>query len=81
MILDENSRVSNIQDVIGETLGQDLVTIHLIDIYSGKQLETGKHSFTFRIVYARSRGEPANIWTEVSNIIVQTLHAGVRGTN
>jgi phenylalanyl-tRNA synthetase beta chain len=81
VIVDENTSVSTIQDVIGETLGQDLVTIRLIDIYSGKQLETGKHSFTFRLVYARSRGEPANIWTEVSNIITQTLHAEVRGAS
>jgi len=81
VIVDENTSVSTIQDVIGETLGQDLATIRLIDIYSGKQLESGKHSFTFRIVYARSRGEPANIWTEVSNIVTQTLHAEVRGTS
>ena len=81
VIVDENASVSTIQDVIGETLGQDLVTTRLIDIYSGKQLEAGLLSFTFRLVYARSRGEPANIWTEVSNIITQTLHAEVRGAN
>jgi phenylalanyl-tRNA synthetase beta chain len=81
VLVDENTRVSIIQELIGETLGQDLVSIRLIDIYSGKQLETGLRSFTFRLVYARSRGEPGKIWTEIANVITQKLHAEVRGAN
>src|SRR5437667_5728394 len=81
VLVDENTRVSTIQELIRETLGQDLVTIRLIDKYSGKQLEIGLHSFTFRLVYARSRGEPGIIWTEIASIITQKLHAEVRGAN
>lgn len=81
LLVDENINVSTIQELIGETLGQDLVTTHLIDIYAGKQVKAGSLSFTFHLVYARSRGEPGMIWTEVSNIITQKLHAEVRGAN
>jgi len=81
VLVDENTRISTIQELIRETLGQDLVTMHLIDIYAGKQVNAGLRSFTFRLVYARSRGEPGKIWTEVSNIITQKLHAEVRGAN
>jgi len=81
VLVDENTRISTIQELIRETLGQDLVTMHLIDIYAGKQVNAGLRSFTFRLVYARSRGEPGKIWTEVSNIITQKLHAEVRGVS
>jgi len=55
--------------------------MRLIDIFTGKQVEAGSRSFTFRIVYARSRGEPGMIWREIVSIITQRLHAGVRGAN
>jgi len=81
VLVDENTRVSTIQELMGETLGQDLVTIRLIDIYSGEQLETGLRSFTFRLVYARSRGERSMIWRDIVSIITQKLHAEVRGVS
>jgi phenylalanyl-tRNA synthetase beta chain len=81
VLVDENTSISTIQELIRETLGQDLVTTRLIDIYSGKQLEAGLLSFTFRLVYARSRGEPGMIWTEIASVITQKLHAEVRGAN
>jgi phenylalanyl-tRNA synthetase beta chain len=81
VLVDENTSISTIQELIRETLGQDLVTTRLIDIYSGKQVKAGLRSFTFRIVYARSRGEPGMIWREVSKIIMQKLQAEVRGAS
>jgi phenylalanyl-tRNA synthetase beta chain len=81
VMVDENTRVSTIQEIVREMLGPDLVAIRLIDVYTGKQIKAGLRSFTFRIVYARSRGEPGMIWTEVSKIITQKLHAEIRGAS
>ena len=47
--MNEHIRVPAIQERIEQALGQDLVTIHLIDIYSGKQLTVGTRNFTFRV--------------------------------
>jgi len=81
VLVDENTRISTIQELIRETLGQDLVTMHLIDIYAGKQVKAGLRSFTFRLVYARSLGERGMIWRDIVSIITQKLHAEVRGSN
>ena len=81
LLVNEHIRVPAIQERIEQALGQDLVTIHLIDIYSGKQLTAGTRNFTFRVVYDRRRGEPSAVWREVGNAITQQLNAEVRGAN
>jgi phenylalanyl-tRNA synthetase beta chain len=79
--VDEQSKVAMIQERIEQVLGQDLVTVRLIDVYGGKQLKAGARSFTFRVVYDRRRGEPGMIWREVGNAITHQFSAEVRGAS
>ena len=81
LLVNEDIRVPAIQERIEQALGQDLVTMQLIDIYSGKKMTAGTRSFTFRVVYDRRRGEPEAVWREVGNALRHELNAEVRGAN
>ncbi len=81
LLVNEDIRMPAIQEHIEQALGQDLVSVQLIDVYSGKQLTAGTRSFTFRVVYDRRRGEPGAVWREVGNALRDQLNAEVRGGN
>ena len=81
LLVNEEIKVPAIQGRIEQVLGQDLVTVRLIDVYGGKQLKVRTRNFTFRIVYDRRRGEPGAVWREVGNAITQQLNAEVRGAS
>jgi len=81
ILVDENTSASNAQELIEGALGENLVTVRLLDIYVGKQIRAGFHSFTFRVVYDRNRNEPGAVWKEVGNVIMQRLNAEIRGAN
>jgi len=77
----EDTRATTIQEQIEQVLGQDLVTVRLIDVYEGKQVNGGTRSYTFRVVYDRRRGEPSAIWREIGKAITRLLHVVIRGAD
>jgi phenylalanyl-tRNA synthetase beta chain len=77
----EDTRATTIQEQIEHVLGQDLVTVRLIDVYEGKQVNGSTRSYTFRVVYDRRRGEPGAIWREVGKVITRFLHVEIRGAD
>jgi len=77
----QDTRATTIQEQIEQVLGQDLVTVRLIDVYEGKQVNGGTRSYTFRVVYDRRRGEPSAIWREVGKAITRLLHVEIRGAD
>jgi phenylalanyl-tRNA synthetase beta chain len=77
----EDTRATTIQEQIEQALGQDLVTVRLIDVYEGKQVNGSTRSYTFRVVYDRRRGEPSALWREVGEAITQLLHVEIRGAD
>jgi phenylalanyl-tRNA synthetase beta chain len=77
----EDTRATTIQEQIEQVLGQDLVTVRLIDVYEGKQVNGSTRSYTFRVVYDRRRGEPGAIWREVGKVITRFLHVEIRGAD
>src|SRR6266705_1440750 len=77
----EDTRATTIQEQIEQVLGQDLVTVRLIDVYESKQVNGGTCSYTFRVVYDRRRGEPSALWREVGKAITRLLHVEIRGAD
>jgi len=77
----EDTRAATIQEQFEQVLGQDLVTVRLIDVYEGKQVNGGTRSYTFRVVYDRRRGEPSAVWREVGEAITRLLHVEIRGAD
>jgi phenylalanyl-tRNA synthetase beta subunit len=61
LLVNEEIKVPAIQERTEQALGQNLVTVRLIDVYGGKQLKAGTRNFTFRIVYDRRRGVPGAV--------------------
>ena len=66
---------------IEQVLGQDLVTVRLIDVYEGKQVNGSTRSYTFRVVYDRRRGESSAVWREIGKAITRLLHVEIRGAD
>jgi len=54
LIVDESVLVQDIEDVIVEKGGNILESTKLFDVYKGKQIEDGKKSIAYAIVYRRS---------------------------
>ena len=66
--------VGNIEDVIRQKGGQILESVRLFDVYRGKQVEDGKKSVAFTLVY-RDRNKTLTD-KEVSDVhenVLQTL--------
>jgi len=76
-----DTQATTIQEHIELVLSQDLVTVRLIDVYEGKQVNGGTRSYTFRVVYDRRRGEPGATWREVGKAITRLLHVEIRGAD
>jgi phenylalanyl-tRNA synthetase beta chain len=81
LLVNEHVKALDIQTCIKRLLEQDLIAVHLLDVYSGGQLPIGTRNFTFRVVFDRRRGEPGAVWQEVGNAIIHRLDVEVRGAN
>ncbi len=74
LLVDEAMEVGNIEDVIRQRGGQILESVRLFDVYRGKQVEEGKKSVAFTLVY-RDRNKTLTD-KEVSDVhenVLQTL--------
>ena len=74
LLVDEAMEVGNIEDVIRQKGGQILESVRLFDVYRGKQVEDGKKSVAFTLVY-RDRNKTLTD-KEVSDVhenVLQTL--------
>ena len=51
LIVDEDTEVGSIEDIIRENAGNILESVKLFDVYRGKQVEEGKKSVAFALTY------------------------------
>ena len=74
LLVDEEMEVGSIEDVIRQKGGQILESVRLFDVYRGEQVEEGKKSVAFNLVY-RDRNKTLTD-EEVSDVhenVLQTL--------
>ena len=74
LLVDEDMEVGNIEDVIRQKGGRILESVRLFDVYRGEQVEEGKKSVAFNLVY-RDRNKTLTD-EEVSDVhenVLQTL--------
>ena len=83
LLVDEAMEVGNIEDVIRQKGGQILESVRLFDVYRGKQVEDGKKSVAFTLVY-RDRNktltdeEVADVHESVLETLKERLNAVLR---
>ena len=74
LLVDEDMEVGSIEDVIRQKGGRILESVRLFDVYRGEQVEDGKKSVAFNLVY-RDRNKTLTD-EEVSDVhenVLQTL--------